>query len=109
MLAILLLFIVLTILDRTVFKRTPESALKTTFNIRLKDFDYTVETFTDQMHPLGEGYVFVIYSFNKLTQENINYLKGFDIKPLPVSKENRDIPQQEKIEEINTKIQISLL
>jgi len=74
-LAVLLLFIVLTILDRTVFKRTPESALKTTFNIRLKDFDYTVETFKDQMHPLGEGHVFVIYNFNKLTQENIDYLK----------------------------------
>ena len=54
-------------------------------------FDYTVETFKDQMHPLGEGHVFVIYNFNKLTQENIDYLKGFDLKPLPVSAEDRDL------------------
>ena len=90
-LAGLLLFIVLTILDKTVFKRTPESALKVAFNISLKDFDYSVETFENQWCPNGDGHTLVVYKFNKLTQENIDYLKEFDLKPLPVSAEDRDL------------------
>lgn len=68
-------------------KRTPEKILKAVFDISLKDFDYTVETFEEQWCPNGDGHALVVYKFNKLTQENIDYLKRFGLKPLPVSEE----------------------
>jgi len=86
--AILLFFIVLFVLDRTLLKPTPQSALKTTFNISLKNFDYVVETFERQWCPNGDGHTLAIYKFNKLTQENIDYLKRFDLKPLPISEKD---------------------
>ena len=88
---IVLMFGILTILDKTIFKRTPESVLKSTFGISLKDFDYSVETFEEQWCPNGDGQALVVYKFNKLTQENIDYLKGFGLKPLPISEEERNI------------------
>ena len=66
-------------------KRTPESLLKTSFNISLNDFYYTIETFNEQWFPNGNGHVLVIYKFNKLTKENIDYLIEFGLQPLPVS------------------------
>ena len=90
-------FVILLILDKTVFKRTPESVLKATFSINLKNFDYNVEIFDDQMHPLGEGSTLVIYKFYKLTQENIDYLKSFGLKPLPISEEERNVMHFNKI------------
>lgn len=80
-------------------KRTPERILKMVFDISLKDFDYTVETFEEQWCPNGDGYALVIYKFNKLTQENIDYLKGFGLKPLPVSEEDRKLMIFNKIPE----------
>jgi len=94
---IVLMFGILTILDKTVFKRTPESVLKSTFGISLKNFDYNVEIFDDQMHPLGEGRTLVIYKFYELTQENIDYLKGFDFKSLPISEEEQRLMHFNKI------------
>ena len=88
---IVLAFMILLILDKTGFKHTPESVLKTTFGISLKDFDYSVETFEEQWCPNGDGQALVIYKFNKLTQANIDYLKGFGLKPLPISEEERKL------------------
>jgi hypothetical protein len=85
---ILLFFIVLFVLDRTLLKPTPESVLKNTFKISLKNFDYVVETFEKQWCPNGDGHALVIYKFNKLTQENIDYLKGFGLKRLPIAEED---------------------
>ena len=96
-LVIVLAFVVLTILDKTVFKHTPARALKVTFNISLKGFDYSVETFEEQWCPNGDGHALVIYRFNKLTQENIDYLKSFGLKPLPISEEERNIMHFNKI------------
>ena len=78
-------------------KRTPERLLKINFSISLKDFDYSVETFEEQWCLNGDGYAFVIYKFNKLTQENIDYLKSFGLKPLPISEEERNIMRFSKI------------
>jgi len=36
--------------------------------------------------PNGDGHTLVAYKFNKLTQENIDYLKKVALKPLPISK-----------------------
>ena len=72
-------------------KRTPESVLKAAFSISLKGFDYSVGTFEEQWHPNGDGHTLVIYKFNKLTQENIDYLKGFGLKSLPVSEEDCEL------------------
>ena len=94
---ILLVFIVLFILDRTLLKPTPKSVLKTAFNISLKNFNYTVETFERQWCPNGDGHTLAIYKFNKLTQENIGYLKGFDLKPLPISEEDSKLMDFNKI------------
>jgi hypothetical protein len=67
------------------FKRTPEKILNIVFDISLKGFDYSVETFEEQWGPNGDGHVFIVYKFNTLTQGNIDYLKGFDLKSLPIS------------------------
>lgn len=67
------------------FKRTPERLLKLTFDISLTDFDYTVESFEEQWYPNGDGHALIIINFNKLTKENIDYLKKFNPQPLPIS------------------------
>ena len=67
-------------------KRTPEKILKTVFNISLKDFDYSIDVFEEEWCPNGDGHTLVAYKFNKLTQENIDYLKKVALKPLPISK-----------------------
>lgn len=69
------------------FERSPEKLLKLNFNICLKDFKYNVETFEEQWCPNGDGSALIIYKFDKLTQENIDYLKGFGLKSLPISNE----------------------
>lgn len=68
----------------TFLKRTPEKLLKQQFNISLAGFDYAIETFEEQWHPNGNGEVLVIYKFNKLTQENVDYLKTFNPQTLPI-------------------------
>ena len=65
-------------------KPTPESILKVLFDISLVDFDYSVESFEELWYPNGDGYVLIIYKFNTLTQENIEYLKEFDLQLLPM-------------------------
>ena len=94
-----LALIILLILDKIVFKLTPESVLKTTFNISLKNFDYSVETFEYQWYnnPSGDGHTFVIYRFNKLTQDNIDYLKEFGLKSLPISEEDSNLMDFNKV------------
>ena len=87
----MLAFVILLILDKTSFKRTPERVLKATFGISLKDLDYSVETFEEQWLSNGDGYTFVVFRFNKLTQENIDYLKSFGLKPLPFSEKVRSL------------------
>jgi hypothetical protein len=66
------------------FKRTPEKLLKLQFNICLKDFDYTIETFEERWYPNGDGHLLIIFKFNKLTQNNIDYLKGLNPELLPI-------------------------
>ena len=90
-LIIVLVFVVLLILDNTVFKRTPESVLKVTFSISLKGFDYRVETFEEQWCPNGDVISHTVFNFNELTKENIDYLKSFGLKPLPISEKERKI------------------
>ena len=70
-----------------VFKRTPEKILKTVFDISLKNFDYTIESFEEQWcPPHGDGQVLIVIKFNKLTQENIDYFKNLNnIQSLPIS------------------------
>ena len=84
-------FFILIILDKTIFKPTPKSVLKSTFSISLKDFDYSVDFFEKQNCPNGDGHTLVVYKFNKLTQENIDYLMGFGLKPLPILEDNRHL------------------
>ena len=84
-------FIILIILDKTFFKPTHKSVLKSTFSISLKDFDYRVDTFAIQRYPNGDGHALVIYKFNELTQANIDYLMGFELKPLPILEDNRHL------------------
>lgn len=97
LLVIVLIFTIALILDKTVNKHTPENALKRTFNIHLKGFDYSVETFEEQWCLNGDGQALVIYKFNKLTTENINYLKSFALKPLPISQEEYKLMHFNKI------------
>ena len=54
-------------------KRTPEGILKQQFNISLKGFDYQVETFEEQWNPNGDGYAYIVFRFEALTGNNINY------------------------------------
>jgi hypothetical protein len=61
-------------------KRTPERILKAVFDISLKDFDYTVETLEEQWYPNGDDHALIIYKFNTLTQNNIDYLNNFCFK-----------------------------
>ena len=70
------------------FKRTSERLLEWTFNIGLEDFDYAVESFDEQWCPNGDGYVLIIFKFNGLTQNNIDYLKKVGLQTLPISKAN---------------------
>ncbi len=85
-LGMIVLFVVL--LHSACTKRTPERILKQQFNITLKEFDYDVETFEEQWCPNGDGYVLIVFKFNKLTQKNINYLQLLGLKELPISKNN---------------------
>lgn len=81
-------------------KRTPERLLKQQFDISLTNFDYTIESFDEQWNPNGDGYVLIIINFNQLSIENIDYLKEFELQPLPISENDRlqmipnDIPNQ---------------
>ena len=85
--AIILAAVIVLMIQHITFKHTPESVLKVHFKMSLKGFDYTVDTFQEQWCPNGDGEAFVIYKFNELTQDNIDYLKGFGLKPLPISGE----------------------
>lgn len=85
-LGVIMLFAVL--LHSACTKRTPEEILKLQFNITLTGFDYKVETFEEQWNPNGDGYVFIVFKFNEITQSNINYLKSSGFKELPVSHKN---------------------
>ncbi|MBR5689610.1 MAG: hypothetical protein IKX17_04095 [Prevotella sp.] len=73
--------------------RTPEKILEQQFNISLKDFDYQVETFDEQWNPNGDGYVYIVFKFNELTENNINYFQSLGLKELPVSEDN-EIPDR---------------
>lgn len=83
---VIALFAVL--LNSACTKRTPENILKQQFNITLTGFDYKVETFEEQWNPNGDGYVFIVFKFNEITQSNINYLKSSGFKELPISQSN---------------------
>jgi len=63
--------------------RTPETVLKSMFGISLKDFDYIVDTFEEQGN-FSDWQLIAVFKFNKLTQENIDYLKEFNPQPLPI-------------------------
>jgi hypothetical protein len=65
-------------------ERTPETILKSVFDISLKDFDYSVELYESQKS-FGDGKLLLVIKFNKLTQENIDYLKEFNPQPLPIT------------------------
>ena len=56
-------------------KRTPEKLLKQQFNISLKDFDYSIETFEEEWCLNGDGELLIVIKFNELTQKNIEYFK----------------------------------
>jgi len=73
----------------TFFWRTPERILKSTFDISLKEFDYTIESFEEQWIPFnGNGYLEMVIKFNELTQENIDYIKEFDVRSLSTLKQS---------------------
>lgn len=78
-------------------KRTPERILKTSFNISLKDFDYSVESFDERWLPNGDGHVFIKYKFKELTQDNMDYLKSISLNPLPIPKDIRKLMEFDKI------------
>ena len=89
--SLMVLFVVLLYSSCTT--RTPEKILEQQFNITLKDFDYQVETFEEQWNPNGDGYVCIVFKFNELTEENVNYFQSLGLKELPVSKDN-EIPDR---------------
>ena len=72
---------------------TPEKILEQQFNITLKGFDYKIETFEEQWCPNGDGHVLIVFKFNKLTDENVNYFQSLGLKKLPFS-ENKQIPDR---------------
>lgn len=72
-------------------KRTPEKIIKQQFNISLKNFDYTIESFEEQWYPNGDGHTLIVVKFAELTQENIDYLKRFNPQSLPI--QEIDCPQ----------------
>lgn len=73
--------------------RTPEKILEQQFNITLKDFDYQVETFEEQWNPNGDGYAYIVFKFNELTEKNINYFQSLGLRELPVL-DNKEIPDR---------------
>lgn len=73
--------------------RTPEAILERQFNITLKDFDYQVETFDEQWNPNGDGYAYIVFKFNALTENNINYFLSSGLKKLPIP-DGREIPDR---------------
>lgn len=73
--------------------RTPEKILEQQFNISLKDFDYQVETFEEQWNPNGDGYAYIVFIFNELTENNINYLLSSGLKELPIP-DRKEIPDR---------------
>ena len=90
----LIIIVVIFLLGIVIFrlfipKRTPERLLEYSLNISLKNFDYKIEKFEDHWlyNLTGDGHVLIIFKFNKLTQDNIDYLKGFGLKTLPISEE----------------------
>ena len=73
--------------------RTPEKILEQQFNITLKDFDYQVETFEEQWNPNGDGYAYIVFKFNGLTEKNINYFQSLGLRELPIL-DNKEIPDR---------------
>ena len=73
--------------------RSPESILRQQFNISLSGFDYDVETFEEQWAPNGDGYVYIVFKFNILTESNVEYFLKSGLKKLPMS-EKEKIPDR---------------
>lgn len=86
---VILTGIVLYGVYRLYFERTPEHLLEWSFNISLKGFDYSVESFDEQWCPNGDGHLLIIITFNELTQKNIEYLKTFSHQELPISQADK--------------------
>ena len=90
-LGIMVLFILVLYCACT--NRTPERILKQQFNISLKGFDYQVVTIEEQWNPNGDGYAYIVFKFNSLTEDNIKYFKLSGLKELPIL-ENNEIPDR---------------
>lgn len=78
-------------------ERTPEEILKQKFNISLKGVDYKVETFEEQWCPNGDGYTYIEFKFNTLTENNIKYFHSLGLKKMPILKK-QEIPNRCLIE-----------
>ena len=65
-------------------KRTPEKILNQAFAISLKNFDYSIDFFKEQWYPNGDGELLAVFKFKKLTPQNIDYIKAFNPRPLPI-------------------------
>ncbi len=66
---------------------TPENILAHNFNISLKGFDYTINSFKEHWKFSGDGYLRFVIKFKTLTQKEIAYFKKqCNGQSLPVSK-----------------------
>ena len=81
----IILIILLAVWLIDTYRRTPKRLLMLNFNISLEDFDYKVLTFEDEWSLNGDGHITIVFSFNELTQKNINYFKSLGLKEYPLS------------------------
>lgn len=65
-------------------KRTPEKILKQQFNIDLSDFNYSVMSFQEEWGDNGDGFCQIVFNLEKITSNNLDYLKSMNTKTLPI-------------------------
>jgi hypothetical protein len=64
---------------------SPEKILNKHFNVNLSSFDYNIEFMEKTGHPDASVDTRVIFKFNQLTKENIEYIQNHQFKSLPIS------------------------
>ncbi len=87
--------IICIIVDNIFLRSTPERVFKTSFDISLEGFNYSMVSFKDLEYPNGDRSTHVILKFKDVTPQNIAYLRSKHAKPLPIPEELKSkVPYQ---------------
>ena len=85
------IIVLCTVLYWLFLRRTPESIIKTVFDINMSEFTYSVDSFEEQWYPNGDGYIRIVIKLKEITPTNVVYLKSKHVKSLPIPEKLKSI------------------